>query len=96
MTSDVIVGLVWGFLAGLAFGAVFFLGLWATVQRVNSSRSSGALVAVSFVLRFALVAGGLYLVVRGGSWPLIGSLFGILAARVLVTRLVVNRGERRR
>jgi len=42
------------------------------------------------------VAGGLYLVVRGGSWPLIGSLFGILAARVLVTRLVVNRGERRR
>jgi len=96
MTSDVIVGLVWGFLAGLALGAVFFLGLWATVQRVNSSRSSGALVAVSFVLRFALVAGGLYLVVRGGSWPLIGSLFGILAARVLVTRLVVNRGERRR
>ena len=94
MASDV-VGLLWGFAAGLALGAVFFLGLWATVQRVNSSRSSGALVAVSFVLRFALVAGGLYLVVRGGSWPLIGSLFGILAARVLVTRLVVNRGERR-
>ena len=96
MTSDVIVGLLRGFVAGLALGAVFFLGLWATVQRVNSSRSSGALVAVSFVLRFALVAGGLYLVVRGGSWPLIGSLFGILAARVLVTRFVVNRGERRR
>ena len=96
MTSDVIVGLLWGFVAGLALGAVFFLGLWATVQRVNSSRSSGALVAVSFVLRFALVAGGLYLVVRGGSWPLIGSLFGILAARVLVTRFVVNRRERRR
>ena len=95
MASDV-VGLLWGFAAGLALGAVFFLGLWATVQRVNASRSSGALVAVSFVLRFALVAGGLYLVVRGGSWPLIGSLFGILAARVLVTRLVVNRGERRR
>ena len=96
MASDVVIGLLWGFAAGLALGAVFFLGLWATVQRVNSSRSSGALVAVSFVLRFALVAGGLYLVVRGGSWPLIGSLFGILAARVLVTRLVVNRGERRR
>lgn len=96
MASDVVVGLLWGALAGLALGAVFFLGLWATVLRVNSSRSSGALVAVSFVLRFALVAGGLYLVVRGGSWPLIGSLFGILAARVLVTRLVVNRGERRR
>lgn len=96
MASDVVIGLLWGFAAGLALGAVFFLGLWATVQRVNSSRSSGALVAVSFVLRFALVAGGLYLVVRGGSWPLIGSLFGILAARLLVTRLVVNRGERRR
>lgn len=89
MTSHLLLGLLWGAVAGAALGAAFFLGLWATVTRVGRTRAAGAWLVGSFLLRLTLFAGGLYLISRGGQWPLIGALFGILAARPLVTRLVV-------
>lgn len=96
MSADVVAGLLWGALAGVVLGVVFFLGLWATVTRVSRRQVAAAWLAASFVVRLALMGGGLYLVARGGLWHLLGALVGILLARPLVTRLVVaRRGEER-
>lgn len=111
MSTEAVWGLLWGALAGLALGALFFLGLWATVTRIGrggagrthagnavaggagSGRAgaAGAWLTGSFLLRLAGLGAGLFLVSRGGQWPLFGALIGILAARPLVTRLVVAR-----
>lgn len=92
MNAEVALGVLWGALAGVALGALFFLGLWATVTRVGRAKAAGGWLVASFLLRLALLAGGLYLVSRGGQWPLIGALVGIFVARPLVTRLVVKPG----
>src|SRR5690606_36609491 len=92
VTTDALFGIVWGAVAGAALGALFFLGLWATVTRVSRSNVPWALLAGSLLVRLAVLGGGLYLVARGGLWPLVGALVGILAARPVVTRLVVKRG----
>ena len=66
MNAEVALGVLWGALAGLALGVLFFVGLWATVTRVGRARAAGGVLVASFLLRLALLAGGLYLVSRGG------------------------------
>jgi len=86
-----LIGVLWGLLAGTGIGVVFFLGLWATVRRVTSSRQPHVWLAGRFVLRMVVVGIGLWLVARGGLLPLVGALLGFVVARPLVSRLVVSR-----
>lgn len=77
--------LVW--LAGIMLGALFYGGLWWTVQKSASSQRPGLLFFASMSLRMALVLVGFYLVC-GSHWQrLVLCLLGFIAARIAVTWL---------
>jgi len=71
--------------AGLLLGAVFFGGLWWTVNRGLSSPRPAVWFLGSFLLRMGLIVAGFYFV-SGGHWErLLACAVGFLAARLLVT-----------
>ena len=71
-------------LAGAALGAVFFGGLWWTVQRGAVSPSPARWFLGSFVLRTAIVLAGFYFIGAGQLVPLGLCLIGFLLARAMV------------
>ena len=74
-------------LAGAALGVFFFGGLWWTVRRAASSEHPALLFLASGLLRMGIVTAGLWLV-GAGRWPrLAAALLGLIAARLVVTRL---------
>lgn len=80
-------------LAGAALGALFFGGLWWTVQRAAVSPRPALWFGPSLLLRIAVVAAGFYLI-NDGSWPTLAAcLAGFVLARVAVLR-VSARGSR--
>lgn len=87
-------GLLLGALAGFVLGSAFFAGLWLTIGRARRSARPWAWFAGSFALRLLVVGGGLLLLAQRGPWPLVGSLAGFLAARPLVTRLLLGGDDR--
>jgi F1F0 ATPase subunit 2 len=73
--------------AGLLLGAIFFGGLWWTVNRGVSSPRPAVWFLGSFLVRMGITLAGFY-VVSGGHWErLVSCLLGFLAARVAVTVL---------
>ena len=71
-------------LAGAALGAVFFGGLWWTVQRGAASSAPASWFLGSFVLRTAIVLAGFYFI-GAGQLVLLGlCLIGFLLARAMV------------
>jgi len=90
MTPLVVVGAI---ALGLLLGAAYFAGLWWTVTRVDRWRRPGRALAISFVLRAALLLAGVYLLARAGIGPLALGLLGMLLARVALS-LVLLPGTR--
>ncbi len=78
--------LVWGFVAGLASGALYFGGLWLTVAHLPRARRPYRLLAISFVLRMAAVLAVFYLLLPLGWVVLATALGGLLSARQLWLR----------
>ncbi len=77
-------------LAGMLLGAVFFGGLWWTVNRGLASPRPAQWFIGSLLLRTALVLAGFYFV-AGGDWKrMLACLLGFIVARVIVTRLTVT------
>lgn len=74
-------------LAGAALGAVFFGGLWWTVQRGAASKTPARWFLGSLVLRTAIVLAGFYVVGAGQPVRLGLCLFGFLLARAIVLRV---------
>lgn len=72
--------------AGLVLGAVYFWGLWWTSRRVGTTRAPGLLFTGSFVVRMAVLLGGLWLVTRGRLVETAVAVIAILISR----RFVVN------
>ena len=73
---------------GLALGAIFFGGLWWTVQKGMASKWSPLWFCGSWLLRTALVVTG-FLVVANGHWArLLVCLVGFVMARLIVIRLI--------
>jgi F1F0 ATPase subunit 2 len=80
-------------IAGGMIGAVFFGGLWWTVQRGASSRQPAVWFAGGLLLRMGIALGGFYFVSAGHWERLIACLVGFVLARVAVlwlTRLRVG------
>jgi F1F0 ATPase subunit 2 len=72
---------------GFVLGAVFFGGLWWTVQKGVSSPRPSLWFFGSMLLRTGLVLAGFYFV-GGTHWQrLVGCLLGFISARMLVMRL---------
>jgi F1F0 ATPase subunit 2 len=71
-------------LAGVVLGAVFFAGLWWTVQRGMASRRPGLWFGGSLLVRTALVLAGMYFA-ADRNWRRLGMcLLGFALARLLV------------
>jgi len=79
--------LVLALVEGLFLGAVFFGGLWWTVQKGVSSNWSALWFFGSFLVRMSIVLVGFYFVARGHWQRLIVCLVGFVIARLIVTRL---------
>lgn len=77
--------LVLTWLSGCALGAIFFGGLWLTVNKGLVSNQPALWFLGSLVLRMGVVLVGFYFV-SGGNWErLLASLIGFLMARLVVT-----------
>jgi F1F0 ATPase subunit 2 len=78
-------------LAGILLGAIFYGGLWWTVRRGVLSKSLGAWLIGSFVLRAVIAVGGFYAVSHGDWRSLPACLLGFIVARIAATRLSAGR-----
>lgn len=86
MTEILTFVLTW--IAGVLLGAIFFGGLWWTVQKGVSSKFPALLFLGSLVLRMSIVLLGFYLL-GGGQWQrMLLCLLGFFMARFLIIRLV--------
>jgi len=73
--------------AGLFLGALFFGGLWWTVNRGVASPYPALWFLGSFLVRMSIVLAGFYFV-SGGRWEsLLPCLLGFVMARSIVTWL---------
>ena len=86
--------LVLALLTGLVLGAMFFGGLWWTVQKVVSSTRSTLWLLGSLLLRTSIALAGFYLIARGHWKRLLVCLLGFIIARFIITRLTVSPVER--
>ena len=80
---------------GLALGALFFGGLWLTVQS-STARQSPFLFLASFLVRSAVLLSGLWWIGEDDFAMLVACGIGVLATRfVLTRRLRTERGPKR-
>jgi F1F0 ATPase subunit 2 len=86
LDAALIFTLITAFIAGLFFGAFYFIALWQTVQRLPSAKSPARLMLTSFILRMAVVLSGFYLVMGGGHWERLASaMLGFIIIRKILT-----------
>ena len=71
--------------AGAVLGAVFFGGLWWTVQKSLTFRRPALWLFASLILRMSIALAGFYLVGQAQWERLMACLLGFLAARLIVT-----------
>ena len=79
-------GLMLALVTGMSLGAMFFGGLWWTVQKGVSSKQPALWFLGSLLLRTCLALTGFYFVARGNWVRLPVCLVGFVAARLIVTR----------
>lgn len=79
--------LILPFAAGILLGALFFGGLWWTLQKGVTSPHLVLWLLGSLLLRMSITLAGFYFV-SGGQWErLLACLLGFVVARMIVTRL---------
>ncbi|MCU0735701.1 MAG: ATP synthase subunit I [Methylotetracoccus sp.] len=82
-------------LTGMLLGSLFFGGLWLTVRHASRWRNPGLAVAASLLVRFAIVAIGLYLLADGHWQRYVAAVPGLWAARWLWVRRIRAPGANR-
>jgi F1F0 ATPase subunit 2 len=80
--------LVLALVTGVLLGAIFFGGLWWTVQKGISSKQPALWFFGSLLLRTSFALAGFYFVSGGHLERLLLCLFGFVIARFIVTRLI--------
>jgi len=79
--------LVLALVTGVLLGAVFFGGLWWTVQKGVSSKRSALWFFGSLLLRTSIALAGFYFIAHGHWERLVMCLVGFVIARPIVMRL---------
>ena len=74
-------------MTGVFLGAIFFGGLWWTVQKGLTSKWSALWFFGSLLLRTSIALAGFYFIAQGHWDRLLVCLVGFVIARVIVTRL---------
>jgi F1F0 ATPase subunit 2 len=82
-------------LAGLLLGAIFFGGLWISVQRALASKQPAVWFAGSLISRLTITLFGFYFVAQGNWQRLLICLLGFIAARFIVLRYTKGIEEKR-
>ncbi len=81
------VSLVPALVTGVLLGALFFGGLWWTVQQLASSKQPALWVFGSLMLRTGIALVGFY-VISNGRWErMLACILGFVIARLIVIRL---------
>ena len=73
--------------AGVVLGALFFGGLWWTVQKGVSARQPALWLFGSMLLRTSIALAGFYFIAHGHWQRLLACLLGFVIARLIVMRL---------
>ena len=81
------VTLVLALVTGVLLGAIFFGGLWWTVQKGVSSKRPALWFFGSLLLRTSIALVGFYFITRGHWERLLVCLLGFVVARLIVTWL---------
>ena len=76
--------LILALLAGLLLGAMFFGGLWWTIQRGVSSKQPVVWFLGSLLLRTTIAVAGFYFISRGDWRRLLSCLLGFVLARIFI------------
>jgi F1F0 ATPase subunit 2 len=79
--------LVLALATGVLLGAIFFGGLWWTVQKGVSSKRPALWFFGSLLLRTSIALVGFYFIARGHWERLLVCLLGFVMARLIVMRL---------
>jgi len=87
------VSLVLAVVTGVLLGALFFGGLWWTVQKGVPSKRSALWFFGSLLLRTSIALAGFYFMARGHWERLLLCLLGFIMARLIVTRLTRAAGK---
>jgi len=82
-----ILSLTLALVAGFLLGAIFFGGLWWTVQKGLSSRKSAFWFLGSLLIRTSIAISGFYFVSDGNWERLLICLFGFFVMRQVIVRL---------
>lgn len=79
------------FVLGMSLGAIYFTGLWYTIQRLPDAKKPLNCLLYSFLLRVSFALTGFFLVMNGLWDQLVAVLGGfILTREILVRRLGRN------
>ncbi len=73
-------------LVGATLGAIFFGGLWLTVQKGLTSETPALWFLASLLLRTCLILAGFYWAAQGHWSRIVACLLGFLTARVIVMK----------
>ena len=79
--------------AGASLGAIFFGGLWWTVEKGVSSKQLAVWFIGSRLLRMSIALVGFYFVGRGHWERMVACLIGFIIARIILMRLTRIRVE---
>lgn len=86
LNATMIFSLMAAFIVGLVLGALYFIALWQTVQRLPSEKNPARLMLTSFILRMIVVMTGFYLVMGEGHWERLASaMLGFIIIRKILT-----------
>lgn len=75
-------------LAGAALGAVFFGGLWLTIQKMRDARHPALLLVGSYVGRSVITLAGFFVIAGERLERLLFAVLGFILARMVINRLV--------
>jgi F1F0 ATPase subunit 2 len=89
-----VVAFVLSMLGGILLGVGFFAALYVTARRAPFTLRPGMWFSLSFVLRFGVLAAGLYMAAQQGIATLLGCSVGIFLGRFEFQRAVLARNER--
>jgi F1F0 ATPase subunit 2 len=93
-TSPGVVAFVLSVPGGIILGVGFFAALYITARRAPFSLRPGMWFSLSFILRFGVLGGALYVAAQQGISTLLGCSAGILLGRFGFQRVVLGRKER--
>ena len=85
--------LVQALVTGVLLGAIYFGGLWWTIQKAVSSKQPALWFFASLLVRMSIALAGFYFVGRGHWERLVVCLLGFILARLAVMWLTRPSGE---